>query len=118
MDRKITVDIPIQLINTPIGVTNGGVLQHVKRELAISCLPDKLIDALELDVSGLEIGDSLHVRDIELPEGIVALDEDDMSVAVVAAPTVVPKEGEEEEVEEKVAEEETAETEAENAEES
>ena len=118
MDRKITVDIPIQLINTPIGVTNGGVLQHVKRELAISCLPDKLIDALELDVSGLEIGDSLHVRDIELPEGIVALDEDDMSVAVVAAPTVVPKEGEEEEVEEKVAEEETAETEAESTKES
>jgi large subunit ribosomal protein L25 len=118
MDKEITVNIPVHLINTPIGVTQaGGILQHVRRELSISCLPDKLVDALELDVSGLDIGDSLHVSDIEVPAGITLLDEDHMTVAVVAAPTVMPKEGVEEGEEEgpeAEAEEPTADTESES----
>ena len=72
MDKEITVDIPIRLINTPEGVALGGILQHIRRELTISCMPDKLVDYLELDVADLEIGDSLHIRDIELPEGITS----------------------------------------------
>lgn len=121
MDKEITVNVPIHLTNTPIGVTNGGVLQHIKRELTISCLPDKLVDVLKLDVSGLDIGDSLHVRDIELPEGMTSLDDDHQSVAVVAAPTAMPEEEAEEEVEGvegEAVEEETAEPEAEGAKES
>jgi large subunit ribosomal protein L25 len=120
MDREITVDIPIRLTNTPVGVTDGGVLQQIRRQLTISCLPDKMIDALEMDVSGLAIGDSLHVEDIELPEGINSLDEGHLTIAVVAAPTVVEEEVEEEALEEEeVAEEEVAvsEPEAESAEE-
>ena len=93
MDKEITVNVRVHLVNTPIGVTqSGGILQHVKRELSISCLPNNLVDALELDVSGLDIGDSLHVRDIEVPAGIRLLDEDHLTVAVVAAPSVMPKE--------------------------
>jgi large subunit ribosomal protein L25 len=87
MDQEITVDIPVHLMNTPIGVTNGGLLQAVRRELTVSCLPDKLIDFLELDVSGLEIGDSVHIRDIALPEGISCVEEGDLTVAVVSAPS-------------------------------
>ncbi len=96
MDKEITVDIPIRLMNTPEGIAEGGILQHIRRELTISCLPGRLVDFFELDVAHLQIGDSLHVRDIELPEGIKSLDEDHLTVAVVAAPTVQ----EEEEVEE------------------
>jgi large subunit ribosomal protein L25 len=118
MDKEITVEIPIRLINTPIGVTNGGILQHVRRDVTCSCLPDKLIDVLELDVSGLDIGGSLHARDLELPEGITSLEEDHLTIAVVAAPTVVEEEVVEEEVEEEGVEEEGAETKAESAEES
>jgi large subunit ribosomal protein L25 len=88
MDKEISVHIPISLTGTPAGVQEGGVLQHVRRELNISCLPDKLIDTLELDVSGLEIGDALHIWDIVLPEGITTLEEGDLTVALVAAPTV------------------------------
>lgn len=109
MDKEITVNVPVHLLNTPVGVTDGGILQHVRRELSVSCLPDKLIEALELDVSALHIGDSLHVRDIEFPEGITSLEEDHITVAVVAAPTVMPEEEVvEEELEEEVAEEEAA----------
>ena len=103
MDREITVGIPIRLINTPEGVKKGGILQFVRRELTISCLPDRLIDSLSLDVSGLDIGDSLHIRDIELPEGIKSADERHLTVAIVAAPIVRPEEEVEEEVEEEAA---------------
>ncbi len=116
MDKEITVHIPISLTGTPSGVKEGGVLQHVRRELNVSCLPDKLIDSLELDVSGLEIGDALHIRDIMLPEGITNLEEDDLTVALVAAPTVEVEEAPAEEVEgeegaEEAPEAQTAETE-------
>ena len=94
MDREVTIELPIHLINTPIGVTNGGILQHVKREMTISCLPDKLIDHIDADVSGLDIGDAIHIRDIDLPEGIETTLEDDLTVALVAAPTVVEEEEE------------------------
>lgn len=115
MDKEITVDVPIQLINTPIGATNGGVLQHIMRELTITCLPDKLIDAFEIDISGLDIGDSIHIRDIELPDGITSIEEGRLTVAIMAAPTVeVEKEEEEEGIEIK---EETAEPKKERAEE-
>ena len=116
MDKELTVHVPINLINTPVGVENGGILQHVSRELSVSCLPDKLIDVLELDVSKLEIGDSLHVRDIELPEGITSLDEDHLTIAVVAAPTVMPEEVAEEEIEKEAAEGEAVEKEKTEAE--
>ncbi len=109
MDKEITVNLAIHLINTPAGVEEGGILQHVRRELTVSCLPDKLIQALEVDVSKLEIGDSVHIRDISFPEGITSLDEEDLTVALVAAPTVVPEEAEAEEVEEEGLEEEVAE---------
>jgi large subunit ribosomal protein L25 len=134
MDKEITVPVPIHLVNTPLGVEEDGILQHVKRELNVSCLPDKLVEALEVDVSQLQIGDSVHVRDISLPEGITCLDEEHLTIAVVAAPTVVPEEeeveaeeleegveeevAEGEEVEKKKAEEEKAEAESESGKES
>lgn len=109
MDKKITVNVPIRLLNTPEGVVSqGGVLQHIRRELTISCLPDKIVDFFELDVSALEIGDSLHIRDIEVPEGITFVDEEHLTVAIVAAPTVQEEEEEEEELEEGVEGEEGA----------
>jgi len=100
MDKEITVEIPIKLVNTPVGVTKGGILEHITRELTISCLPDKLIDVLEVDVSGLDIGDSIHIKDIKFPEGIKPEEEPDVTIAVVTAPT-----GEGEEVEEEKEEE-------------
>jgi len=115
MDKEITVAVPIQLLNIPIGITSGGILQHIRRELTITCLPDKLVDAFEIDVSGLDIGGSVHIRDIELPEGITSEEEDHLTVAIVAAPTIEVEEKEEEEDME--IEGETAEPEGESAEE-
>jgi large subunit ribosomal protein L25 len=97
MDKEISVNVAIHLLNTPVGVTDGGMLQQVRRELAVTCLPDKIIDALELDVSGLGIGDALHVSDLSLPEGIKTVEEGSLTVAVVVAPSGAREEGEESE---------------------
>ena len=107
MDRELTVDISVRLINTPSGVTKGGILQHVRREITVSCLPDRLVDHIDIDVSRLEIGDSIHIEDIDLPEGIKTAQEGHLTVAVLAAPTVITEEVEEiEELEEIEGEEE------------
>lgn len=100
MDKEISVNIPIELMGTPAGVESGGILQHVRRELAISCLPDALVEKLELDVSGLGVGEAVHIRDIQLPRGITALDDEHLTVAVVVAPTAPVGEVAEEELEE------------------
>jgi large subunit ribosomal protein L25 len=84
MDRAITVKVPVQLLNTPVGVINGGILQAITREITIECLPGNIIDFLTADVSGLEIGQSLHVRDLKAPEGIRLVDDGQVTVAVVA----------------------------------
>ncbi|MEE9613308.1 MAG: 50S ribosomal protein L25 [Desulfatiglandales bacterium] len=111
MDKEITVDIPIHLVNTPKGVTEGGILQHVRRELTVSCLPDKLVEHLEVDVSELDIGDSVHIQDIGLPDGVNTSQDGHLTVATVVAPSVIAEKVEEieeeieEEGEEKVEEE-------------
>ncbi len=100
MDRELTFEIPIHLVNTPVGVTNGGILQHVKREVSVSCLPGDLVDFIEVDVSALEIGESIHVKEVKFPHGIRSLEDGEMTLAVLNAPAVV-----EEKVEEVVEEE-------------
>jgi large subunit ribosomal protein L25 len=104
MDKELTFSIPIHLVNTPVGAANGGILQHVKRDVSVSCLPQSLVDFLEIDVSGLEIGGSVHIRDIVFPPGIRSNEEGDMTVAVVNAPSLVAEIVEEVPEEEKVAE--------------
>ena len=98
MDREITVEIPIRLVNTPLGAANGGILQQIRREIPITGLPDKLVEHVDVDVSELDIGESIHIQDIDLPEGIKTVLEDKLTVAIVAAPTVAEVEEEAEEV--------------------
>jgi len=92
MDKELTVEIALHFINTPKGVANGGMLQPVRREVTVSCLPDKLVDFIEVDVSELEIGQSLHVKEIALPEGIKSVQDPDLTVATVIAPSVAAAE--------------------------
>jgi len=99
MDHKLTIDIPLHFIGTPIGVQNGGELQHLKRDLKVSCLPAALPEFIDIDVSGLDIGNSIKIQDIKVPEGIEVLDPGDVSVAMVAfvkvsVPQVEAAEGE------------------------
>jgi large subunit ribosomal protein L25 len=96
MDRELTFDILIHLVNTPIGAADGGILQHVKREVKVSCLPGDLVDYIEVDVSALDIGGSIHVKEVVFPKGIRSLEDGEMTLAVVNAPAAVVEKVEEE----------------------
>ena len=114
MDKKIEVEVPITLTGTAKGVSEGGILQQVSRTLEISCLPDNIPDAFELDVSDLNIGDSLHVSDLKIPQDVEVLVEEELTIATVVPPTKVeeiePEVPEEEEEREEVEAEAVAET--------
>ncbi|MBT3259460.1 MAG: 50S ribosomal protein L25 [Deltaproteobacteria bacterium] len=114
-DRKLTLAIPVHLLNTPIGVTEGGgVLQQIRREVTIVCFPDKLVEFLEVDISDLDVGDTVRIGDLALPEGIETTDGAHLTVAVVnikgsALADMEAEEEVEEELEEGVEGEETEE---------
>jgi large subunit ribosomal protein L25 len=116
MDRELTFNIPIHLVNTPVGVANGGILQHVKREVSVSCLPGNLVDYIEADVSALDIGGSIHVKELAFPKGIRSLEDPETTLAVLNAPAAVVEKVEEEVKEEEVKEGEEAAAPAEKAE--
>jgi large subunit ribosomal protein L25 len=114
MEEKMTVEVPVRLVGKPEGSEMGGVLEQIRRELEVECLPKDLPAFIEVDVSRLDIGDSIHVEDITADK-IKILTEPHITIATVVPPTV-EKEPEPEEVPEE-AEEEEAEAPAEEAEE-
>lgn len=94
MDVEITVDVPIQFVGDSIGVTMGGVLQEVRRKLEILALPGNIPDAIVVDITELDIGDSIHIQDIQLPSGCSTGTDINFTVATVGAPRVVVEEEE------------------------
>lgn len=89
MDEVIEADVPLEPTGTPEGVkTFGGLLEQSLRSLAIECLPRDLPDIISVDVSHLDIGDAIHVREIPLPEGVTTRISPDLTVFSVLAPTV------------------------------
>lgn len=114
MDEKISLEVPVTLTGEAVGVSEGGILQQVRRSIEINCLPDRIPEALEIDVSNLAIGDSLHVSDLEVPEGVEVLAEERLTVASVVPPAkeeeIIAEIPEEEEEREEVEEEAVTET--------
>src|SRR6058998_3812065 len=85
-DEKVTLKVPVHLVGTPDGVRNaGGVLDQVTREVEIEVLPENIPDHVELDVTALKIGDSLHVRDLTIGNAVI-LTGADLTIAVVVPP--------------------------------
>ena len=86
----VDVEVPLRLIGDPIGVKNsGGVLEQVLNELPVKCIPSKIPEFIEVDVSELDINDSLHVYDLELEEGINITVDEERTICAVAIPKVV-----------------------------
>ncbi len=89
MDEKIQAEVPLEPVGIANGVKNfGGLLEQSLRSLPIECLPRDLPDRLTVDVSNLNIGDSIHVRDIQLPSGVTAKAQPDLTAFSVLAPVV------------------------------
>ncbi len=95
----VTVQIPVNFLNeeeSP-GLKRGGLLNVVRHEIEMVCRADAIPSAIDVDLTGLDIGDSIHISMISLPDGVApTITDRDFTVATVAAPTVVQEEEEEE----------------------
>jgi large subunit ribosomal protein L25 len=100
MKRKINVSVPVVTRGKSAGVEEGGMLQIVRRELEVFCLPTAIPESIEVDISDLTIGDSIHVREIALPDEVELPEDIDFTVITVLAPKVEEEVVEEEELEE------------------
>ena len=98
-DAKIEVNIPVVFVNqeeSP-GLKKGGVLNVVRHELELMCEVDKIPDQIEIDVTGKEVGDSIHISEVKLPSGSEsAITDRDFTIATLVAPSALKRsEGEE-----------------------
>ncbi len=97
MDKAISVSIPIVTVGDPKGVIAGGVIEHIMREVEVECLPGDIVEQFEVDISALEIGDSLTVADINLDKSkYVSIMEDDIALLAIVPPRKAEETGAEE----------------------
>jgi large subunit ribosomal protein L25 len=89
LDRTIQVSVPYHLTGSARGVKMGGIVDHSLREVELSCLPRWIPEEIPVDISELDVGDSLHVRDIPLPENVTLISDADLSVVSIVAPAAV-----------------------------
>jgi len=86
LTKKITVQVPIHLVGKAPGVKEGGILEHMTRMVKVICLPTKIPEFIDVDVSALDIGDNIHAHDLKLPEGVEVPAGADFTIAAVVAP--------------------------------
>jgi large subunit ribosomal protein L25 len=87
--EKVTVDVPLVLVGTPAGVrSSAGVLDQIMREVALEVDPANMPNHIEVDVSALDLNQSLHIRDIPIPAGVEVLEDPDATICVVTPPRV------------------------------
>lgn len=86
--ERLSLEIPVRLLGNPIGVREqGGVLDQVLYDLEIECLPQDIPESAEIDVSGLEIGDSIRVHDLSIPN-VEIQNDGDLPICSITSPTV------------------------------
>ena len=94
-DTEVTVNVPVNFMNdeeSP-GLKRGGVLNIVRHEIEFSCRADAIPQQIEIDLTGLDIGDSVHISMIQLPDGVTpTITDRDFTIATVAAPSAVKAE--------------------------
>jgi len=88
LTAKITVHVPLHFVGKAAGVVRGGILQPIVREVEVECLPLDIPEFFNVDVSALDIGDSVHIEDVTMPEGVTVIAESNFALVAVVPPTV------------------------------
>jgi len=87
MDKAIQITVPLMLAEgDPVGVKEGGILQMPMREVVISCLPTAIPEHVIVDALGLNIGETLHMSDVKMPDGVTLVGDSDQPVVSITAP--------------------------------
>ena len=90
MDERVTVEVPVHLMGKPEGTKMGGILDQVRRVIQIQCFPGDIPKSIDIDVSPLKIGDSIHVQDIQVEKAKIISDTN-FTIATVVPPVVEEK---------------------------
>ena len=86
-DEKVSIEVPVEAVGIPDGVKNGGgTLEHVRFRIRVRCLPKDLPEQINVDVSNLKVGETLHIGEITAPDGVELLGDKKIPVLAVAAP--------------------------------
>jgi len=102
-DKPISIEVPVEAVGEAKGVKiGGGILDHVKRQILVECLPTAIPDSIQVDVTNLDAGEAIHVRDVKAPEGVTILEDPDTVLftishgekVVAAEPAAPPSEPE------------------------
>jgi large subunit ribosomal protein L25 len=88
LTARIQVHVPLHFVGKAAGVVRGGILQPVVREIEVECLPLDIPEFFNVDVSALDIGDSVHIQELPMPEGVTAVSESNLALVTVVPPTI------------------------------
>ena len=91
VNKPLQTMVPLHFIGKPQGVIAGGLLQSLRREIMVECLPRSIPEFIDVDVSGLNIHDTLHIEDLTLPAGVKAVFDTNEAIVTVAPPVVEEK---------------------------
>lgn len=92
--KPIAVKIPIQLTGTPMGIKLGGIIEHFLWEVKIECLPKNIPEFITIDISNLNIGESIHIEDLKVPQGVKVLDKAKQVIVTIGLPSGIAEEKE------------------------
>ena len=95
-NESITAVIPVEAVGTAVGVKEGGILDVQLHDLEIHCLPKDLPEIIEVDVSGLKLGEALHIGEVKFPDGVTPSLNAEVVLAIVSEPRVKDEEASEE----------------------
>ncbi len=86
--ERVRLEVPVRLTGTAPGVKEGGIIEHLRHEVEIRCVPDAIPEALEADISTLGIGGTVTVADLVVPDGVELLTDETAVIASIVAPSV------------------------------
>jgi len=88
LTARIQVHVPLHFVGKAVGIARGGILQPIVREIEVECLPLDIPEFFNVDVTALDIGDSVHIEDLQMPEGVASMAEENLALVSVVPPTV------------------------------
>jgi large subunit ribosomal protein L25 len=88
LTARIQVHVPLHFVGKAAGVVRGGILQPIVREIEVECLPLDIPEFFNVEVSALDIGDSIHIEELPMPEGVTVVSESNLALVAVVPPTV------------------------------
>jgi large subunit ribosomal protein L25 len=91
MSKAVHVTVPVALVGAPAGAKEGGLLEHLGREIEIECMPSDIPAHIDVDITGMKVGETVHVSDLKLPKGVKALTEAVRVIVTIAAPITAAK---------------------------